>query len=127
MTSPYVTRSVPTTVATPTTTSGWLLWVKVLSVLGLVLSSLAAAALCALIAAIVYSGCFIGCSSDGGDHVAGLGLWALAVALLLGGPALSTLFWRRAHRPVTIAVCGAVGLVAVAVVAVPGLAMLLGS
>ena len=54
-----------------------------------------AAALVAFIAAITWSGCFIECTGDGGDHFGGALLGALAVALVLAAPVLAAILVRR--------------------------------
>lgn len=57
----------------------------VLTVL-VMLISLPAALFTALLAAITYSGCFIGCSEASRDEVGGIALIALAAGILAAGP-----------------------------------------
>lgn len=85
---------------------------KVVAAVGLVLCGLAAAGITALIGWIVYTGCLLGCGEP--QQVEGLLLGALAVVLLVAGPVLARLMWRR-----TTTVRGATTW-AVLLVAVPG-------
>lgn len=66
---------------------------KVIAAMGLVLAGLVAAGICALIAVVVYTGCFIGCSDP--QPLEGSLLGALAVGLLVAGPVLARWMWRR--------------------------------
>ena len=99
MTSPYVT--IPAQAAARPAA-----WRVVLVVLACLLAP-PAAAVAAFVAAIVWSGCFIGCDPGGGDHLAGGGLWLLAVVLLVLGPVLAWLL-LRSGRAVLAAIGGVV-------------------
>lgn len=92
--------------------------VKVLVAVVLVGAGLAAAGLTGLIAAIVYSGCFLECSDP--DHVGGLLLGLLALGLLVGGCSLAVVMWRRARTWRAVQVWAAV------VLGGPGLFLVLG-
>jgi len=89
---------------------GWVTPLKIATVASLVLVGAAAAAIAAFIGDVVYSGCFISCS--GGNKAGGLALYALALALLLAGPAVARLMWQRARTPAEVRLWGtlAVGL-----------------
>ena len=97
MTSPYVTS--------PSRTEPWRV---VLVALACVLTPLPAA-VAAFAAAIVWSGCFLECTDESGDHLTGGALGLLAVALLLLGPALAWLLLRR-WTAVALAAGGVVAL-----------------
>ncbi len=66
---------------------------KIVAVVGLVLSGLVAAGIAAIVAVVVYTGCLIGCSDP--QPLEGTLLGALAAGLLAAGPALARLMWRR--------------------------------
>lgn len=111
---PY--RPVAPPAVTPTPSPGRTL-LRVVLALVLVLAGVLAAAVTAFFAAITWSGCFLSCEPGGGDELAGGLLGLLAVALLVAGPVLARVVWRRtATRPVT--------LWAVLVLAGPGLLLL---
>jgi len=97
MTSPYVTS--------PNRTEPWRV---VLVALACVLAP-PPAVVAAFAAAIVWSGCFIECTGDSGDHLTGGALGLLAVALLLLGPGLAWLLLRR-WTAVALAAGGVVAL-----------------
>ncbi len=85
MTSPYVA------VPTPRHLQPWRIVLVVLACI----ASVPAAVIAAFAAAIVWSGCFIECTEDSGDHLTGGALWLLTAALFLLGPALAGLLLRR--------------------------------
>lgn len=98
----------PTPYGPAATEPGWVTPLKIATAVSLVLVGAAAAAVAAFVGVIVYTGCFISCS--GGNQAGGLLLYGLALALLLTGPALARLMWRRARTPASAKVWGALAL-----------------
>lgn len=98
----------PPVVSAPDALPGGLVAVKVVIALTLVLAALAGAALAGVVAAIVYSGCFLSC--EPGNPTGGLLLGVLAVAVLVAGPWLARVMWRRACTPRGVAVWASVVL-----------------
>ena len=92
----------------PVALSGPLVVLKVLIAVTLVLAALAAAALAGVAATIVYSGCFLSCEQ--GNPAGGLLLGLLAVAVLVAGPWLAWVMWRRAGTPRGVTVWAAIVL-----------------
>jgi len=77
----------------PATPSQAVTALKLIAAVGLVLSGLVAAGIAAIVAIVVYTGCLIGCSDP--QPLEGMLLGALAAGLLVAGPALARLMWRR--------------------------------
>ena len=68
---------------------------KVTMAVVLVCAGVGGAVVAGVIGAIVYTGCFIGCSDA--DPVGGVLLGLLAFVLLVGGPWLAIVMWRTAR------------------------------
>jgi hypothetical protein len=81
---------------------------KAVSATALVLAGAALAFVAGVVATIVYSGCFLECGDP--EPLSGLLLGALSLALLLAGPLVARLMWRR-----TTTVAGALAWLAVLV------------
>ena len=92
MTSPYVTPYAPPHATPPAPRSHPVL--RALLAVTAVVAGIVGAGMCALIGAITWTGCFIGCSNP--NRAGGAALFALAAVSLASGPAAVSGLYRSA-------------------------------